>query len=177
VSLQINYPSSAGVFADSTRANNLGAVFEGYVTVPTADVYTFFTTSDEGSRLRIGTATIVENDGIHGMRERSGSVALRRGTHALRIEFFEREGNAGLIASVQSPEMPKQVIPAAMLVRAVPPPPCPPDFNGDGFLDFFDYDDFVIAYETGDPSADYNADGFLDFFDYDDFVEDYEAGC
>jgi hypothetical protein len=174
VSLQINYASSAGVFADSTRANNLGALFEGYVTVPTTDVYTFFTNSDEGSRLKIGTATVVENDGIHGMRERAGSIALRRGTHALRIEFFEREGNAGLIASVQSPSMPKQVIPASMLVR---PAPCTPDFNGDGFLDFFDYDAFVIAYEGGAPDADYNGDGFIDFFDYDDFVGDYELGC
>jgi hypothetical protein len=26
---------------------------------------------------------------------------------------------------------------------------CPADFNGDGFLDFFDYDDFVTAYEAG----------------------------
>jgi hypothetical protein len=28
-------------------------------------------------------------------------------------------------------------------------PPCSIDFNGDGFVDFFDYDDFVTAYEQG----------------------------
>ena len=60
-------------------------------------------------------------------------------------------------------------------------PACPPDFNADGFLDFFDYDAFVTAYEMGDPTADpssdFNADGFLDFFDYDAFVEAYEIGC
>jgi hypothetical protein len=54
---------------------------------------------------------------------------------------------------------------------------CPADFNGDGFLDFFDYDEFVAAYETGDPRTDFNADGFLDFFDYDEFVAAYESGC
>ena len=30
-----------------------------------------------------------------------------------------------------------------------PGPACPIDFNHDGFVDFFDYDDFVAAFETG----------------------------
>ncbi len=54
---------------------------------------------------------------------------------------------------------------------------CPADYNGDGFLDFFDYDEFVLGFETGDLRADYNGDGFLDFFDYDDFVLAFETGC
>lgn len=54
---------------------------------------------------------------------------------------------------------------------------CPADFNQDRFLDFFDYDEFVAAFELGLPSCDFNRDGFLDFFDYDDFVAAYEGGC
>ena len=54
---------------------------------------------------------------------------------------------------------------------------CTADTNCDGFIDFFDYDTFTTAFETGDPRADYNADGFIDFFDYDDFVAAFEAGC
>jgi hypothetical protein len=55
---------------------------------------------------------------------------------------------------------------------------CGADFNGDGFLDFFDYDAFVTAFETGGGlEADFNGDGFVDFFDYDDFVAAFEAGC
>jgi hypothetical protein len=59
---------------------------------------------------------------------------------------------------------------------------CPADFNCDGFLDFFDYDEFVNTYEGGTPppcrtSADINGDGFVDFFDYDDYVALFEAGC
>jgi PKD repeat protein len=58
---------------------------------------------------------------------------------------------------------------------------CPTDFNGDGFLDFFDYNDYVTCFE-GDtcPSgktADFNSDGFVDFFDYDAFVAAFEVGC
>lgn len=60
-------------------------------------------------------------------------------------------------------------------------PPCAADFNGDGFLDFFDFDDFVVCFEGGacppGRSGDFNGDGFADFFDYDDFVAAFEAGC
>jgi len=61
--------------------------------------------------------------------------------------------------------------------HAVRENPCPADFNGDGFLDFTDFDDFVAAFEGGDPAADFNGDGFLDFTDFDDFVASFEAGC
>ncbi|XVJ57965.1 MAG: PQQ-dependent sugar dehydrogenase [Tepidisphaera sp.] len=60
-------------------------------------------------------------------------------------------------------------------------PPCGPDFNGDGFLDFFDYDAYVECFElsTCPPgkSADFNGDDFVDFFDYDAFVAAFETGC
>ncbi len=66
-------------------------------------------------------------------------------------------------------------------VRAYRTPHCPADFNGDGFLDFFDFDDFVACFEGGacppGKSADFNNDGFADFFDFDDFVIAFEAGC
>jgi subtilisin family serine protease len=57
---------------------------------------------------------------------------------------------------------------------------CAVDFNRDGFVDFFDYDDYVACFEGNCPasvSADYNGDGFVDFFDYDTFVADFEIGC
>lgn len=58
---------------------------------------------------------------------------------------------------------------------------CTADFNADGFLDFFDYDDFVDCFETGNcpdgQTADFNGDAFVDFFDYDDFVNAFETGC
>ncbi len=54
---------------------------------------------------------------------------------------------------------------------------CHADFNCDGSLDFFDYDDFVNAFEAGTPSADFNGDTAIDFFDYDDFVTAFETGC
>jgi beta-glucanase (GH16 family) len=58
---------------------------------------------------------------------------------------------------------------------------CAADFNRDGFVDFFDYDDFVACFENGacPPGADpdTNGDGFTDFFDYDAFVAAFDSGC
>ncbi len=57
------------------------------------------------------------------------------------------------------------------------PTPCPADFNLDGFVDFFDYDEFNYAFEIGDPRADFNHDGFMDFFDWDEYQTIFEVGC
>lgn len=63
---------------------------------------------------------------------------------------------------------------------------CLGDFNGDGYLDGFDYDDFVRCFEgdacpdahgATDEPADFNRDGFVNGFDYDDFVRAFEDGC
>ncbi len=55
--------------------------------------------------------------------------------------------------------------------------PCPNDYNGDGFVDFFDYSDFVEGFERGDRGADTSGDGFIDLFDYTMYVEAFENGC
>lgn len=58
---------------------------------------------------------------------------------------------------------------------------CSADFNSDGFVDGFDYDDFVACFEgaacPGSETADFNRDGFSDGFDYDDFIIAFEEGC
>jgi|GEM_PF-2277047 len=65
----------------------------------------------------------------------------------------------------------------ALLKAQVNEPPCPADFNGDRFVDCFDYDAFVFAFEAGDPAADQDEDGFIDGFDYEAFVAAFESDC
>ncbi|MEK6702944.1 MAG: hypothetical protein AABZ53_11815 [Planctomycetota bacterium] len=60
-------------------------------------------------------------------------------------------------------------------------PPCPADFNQDGAVDFFDYDEFVTCFEglacPPGVTADFNNDTAVDFFDYDEFVVAFETPC
>jgi len=56
-------------------------------------------------------------------------------------------------------------------------PPCTPDLNGDGELDFFDVSGFLSLFSAQDPAADFTGDGFFDFFDVSAFLTAFGAGC
>lgn len=71
-------------------------VFEGYVKVPTSDIYTFTTLSDDGSKLYINDQLIVDNDGQHAPRRASGQIGLAFGFHKIRVEYFEAAGGEEL---------------------------------------------------------------------------------
>ena len=74
---------------------------------------------------------VVNNDGLHGMVERSGTIALEAGWHAIRVEFFERGGGAGLIVLAGGPGTAYDVIPPDRWMHGGTLPPST-DLNGDG---------------------------------------------
>ncbi|SHH17885.1 Por secretion system C-terminal sorting domain-containing protein [Chryseolinea serpens] len=100
------------------REDDYAFQFTGYINVPTDGTYTFYTSSDDGSRLQIGTTTVVNNDGLHSTVEASGAIGLRSGKHAVTITFFEHLGGATLTASYAGPGIAKQLIPASAFYRA-----------------------------------------------------------
>lgn len=95
----------------SGLTDRFALLFEGFVDVPETGIYGFFVTSDDGSRLYIGDEIIVENDGIHGMVEESGFVALGKGMHPVRLEYFQRTGGVGLSFQLEAPGREKGPIP------------------------------------------------------------------
>ncbi len=170
----LNYPASTGPFANSGRTDGVGGVFQGYFLAPSIDEYEFFINSDEGSRLSVGGAVLVDNDGLHTMREKSGRIGLKPGLHMIKVEYFERSGAAGLVLSVKVGGAGKQIIPVEQLRRHSD---CSADFDGTGFLDKDDFDAFVRAFEAGEITADFDGTGFVDTEDYDAFVHAFEIGC
>ena len=86
------------------RDEGIGMVFTGQITITQCGQYTFFTTSDDGSKLYIDDWAVVDNDGLHAARERQGEMHLVAGQHTLRVEFFERCGGAVLQVHVQGPD-------------------------------------------------------------------------
>ncbi len=81
-------------------------VFTGYVRVPKDGPCRFTIASDDGSRLFVGDTCVVDNDGPHGLRARSGTAVLARGWHRVRIEFFEQTGSEELHVSWAMPGVP-----------------------------------------------------------------------
>lgn len=100
-----------------TRNELFAFRYTGYVSVPTDGQYTFYLNSDDGSQLFVGSQLVVNNNGLHAATERSGSIGLKAGLHALTVTFFEKTGQEVLVASYAGPGLSKQVIPAAALVQ------------------------------------------------------------
>jgi len=103
---------------DSRFKNDWGARFSGLIDVPDTGNWTFFINSDDGSELWVNGESLATNYGMHGMRERSGSVNLTEGLHEFRIEFFQGGGPHGLIFSWQGPNTSKAPVPPSAFVVA-----------------------------------------------------------
>src|SRR5688572_431149 len=92
-----------------------GIVLEGFIKIPEADVYNFYLSSDDGSRLHVDEKLLIDNDGLHGTVEKKGSVALSPGYHKLRVEYFEKTGGDDLKLLIESLKMKKQEVGKEML--------------------------------------------------------------
>ncbi|HLP17270.1 MAG TPA: alpha-L-fucosidase [Bacteroidota bacterium] len=99
----------------SAPSNNFAVEYTGYLRVPANGMYTFYTTSDDGSRVMIGDRVVVDNDGLHGSQEKEGRIALAAGYHPLRIEYFQGTGGKELKFSYRGPGVKKQDVPETML--------------------------------------------------------------
>lgn len=98
-----------------TKADQFAVRFTATLVVPQDGEYTFFTTSDDGSRLYIDGKLVVNNDGAHGTQERSGKVHLTKGEHELIATYFNLQGAYSFSVAWQPPGGNKQAIPAEFL--------------------------------------------------------------
>lgn len=89
--------------------------FSGMIQIPTTGKYTFSISSDDGSRIYLDEKLLVDNDGLHGMSEKSGTVDLVAGSHPLVVTYFDNGGGDGLEVTWSGPGIPKQKIPADRL--------------------------------------------------------------
>jgi hypothetical protein len=100
---------------------DFGLRFTGYLQVPNTDVYVFYVNSDDGTRLRIGGKDVVLNDGVHGMTEIRGEIALEAGWHAIELIYFQGTGGQGLEVTWEGPGFPQSPIPKEALQHQAAP--------------------------------------------------------
>ena len=123
--LQAMTPSNTGVATTivmdqavlKTR-DAFALMFTGHILIEKPGKYTFFIASDDGSRFYIDGELLIDNDGLHGMVEKKGSVKLTAGLHPIIATYFDNGGGDGLTMSWNGPEIKKQQIPASVLVSA-----------------------------------------------------------
>jgi len=92
------------------RPTNFGFRYSAYLKVPRRGLYQFALTSDDGSRLAVDGETLIDNDGLHGAKEKTGVTALDAGLHSIQVEFFQAGGDMNLRVHWSGPEMPRQPI-------------------------------------------------------------------
>ncbi|MEM6800756.1 MAG: YiiD C-terminal domain-containing protein, partial [Bacteroidota bacterium] len=162
--------------------------YTGRIFIANDDLYTFYLSSDDGSRLVIGGEEIVINDGLHGNIERSGSISLLGGYYDFEITFFENTGAEILTWSYSSASISKRLVPMSILF----PTNCggvDTDQDGiDNHLDLdSDNDGIPDLIEAGgidsngngriDDATDTDGDGLLDSYDTHDADGPLVSGC
>tara|TARA_Y100001933_G_scaffold263505_3_gene325272 strand:- start:360 stop:3737 length:3378 start_codon:yes stop_codon:yes gene_type:complete len=124
---------------DPGDSNSFSIRYSGYIQIDTEGSYTFYTSSDDGSKLFIDGTEVVDNDGAHGNQERSGTISLSAGLHDITVLFFENSGGETLTVQYQGPSISKQNIPFSKLYSNCTAPST--DLDGDGIIDATDIDD------------------------------------
>lgn len=123
-----------------TQNDNFGFVFTGFLQITTNGSYTFYTASNDGSKLWVNNVLVVNNDGMHGVSpEISGSISLNAGFYPIRAEYFENNGSGeSLTVSYQGPSVSKQVIPSSRLKEnyTLPAAPAAPSNLSNTVVDY-----------------------------------------
>ena len=76
----------------SMLESNFGAIFTGYLRIPSKGLYTLRLVSDDGSRMFLNDSLVIDNDGQHGADAVDAELALEQGIHKLKVEYFQGYG-------------------------------------------------------------------------------------
>ncbi|MFE8423990.1 choice-of-anchor L domain-containing protein, partial [Tenacibaculum sp. ZH5_bin.1] len=107
--------------------------YKGLLRIDTDGAYTFYTTSDDGSKLFINGIEVVDNDGPHASQTRSGQITLKSGVHELEVLFYERTGAENLSVEYEGPSISRRNLPFSRLS-------CLLDSDNDGIPNHLDLD-------------------------------------
>lgn len=85
-----------GVFFPGGPEDDFAARYTGDFEVTESGSYTFYLSSDDGSRLFIDGQEVIDNDGLHAVVEEQITINLTAGTHSIEVLYFERGGGSVL---------------------------------------------------------------------------------
>ncbi len=100
---------------NKNRKSKYGFVYTGYINIAKTGLYDFYASSDDGSLLYIDDVLVVDNNGDHGMEEKSGKAILEKGLHKIKLVYFDSAGENGLIVSYNLSGQNKTEVPASIL--------------------------------------------------------------
>ena len=97
---------------------NFALQLKSFIQIDKAGRYSFYVTSNDGSKMYIDNNLLVDNDGEHGTKEMSNSLSLDKGRHEIRIDYFQSGGQKTLLAAYSSDDIRYQPIPESILFKS-----------------------------------------------------------
>jgi MYXO-CTERM domain-containing protein len=101
--------------APSIGANTFSVRWTGQIKADFTEIYTFSTLSDDGVRVLIDGAAIIDRFTDHSAVLDTGKVALSVGWHDIVVEYYENGGDAQVHLSWASASTPEQIVPESHL--------------------------------------------------------------
>ena len=80
---------SEGFPGVTDRFEWFGLLYTGHFQIERPGEYTWRLVSDDGSRLWIDEKAIIDNDGVHGTLDKTETMTLSRGRHAIKVWFYQ----------------------------------------------------------------------------------------
>jgi len=71
---------------------NFSVRWSGILNVEQEGEYTFHLSTDDGSRLYVDGALVVDHWGHHSAEEKSAAIRLSKGEHPIRVDYYEEDG-------------------------------------------------------------------------------------
>jgi len=100
----VRYGATTRAWSGFTRKDNFAVRWSGILEIMARGNYRFSIKSDDGSKLFANGRRWINNDGEHGMRERSATKRLGRSRLLLVCEHFEKGGGAGMQLRYMGPD-------------------------------------------------------------------------
>ncbi len=105
---------------DFARPEHFGLRYRGVLDVPADGVYRFSLASDDGARLLIDEAVLIDRDGPQSPGLTHGSIGLAKGRHGFELRYFQGGGDRVLKLEVSRDGQPPAAVPAAWLRSETP---------------------------------------------------------
>jgi hypothetical protein len=91
------------------------ARWRGVLSIPATDTYTIIANSNDGVRVFLDGAQIIEDWSNHTARDATATLELEEGAYSIRIEYYQDGGDAQLHLLWRSSRIEQQIIPSVML--------------------------------------------------------------
>jgi glucose/arabinose dehydrogenase len=118
----VNFNWGSGSPNTAIAPDTFSVRWTGRVQPRFSETYTFFTNSDDGTRLWVNNQLVINNWIDQAATERSGTITLEAGRlYDIRLEYYERGGAASSRLSWASRSQTKEIIPQSRLYLPIAP--------------------------------------------------------